>query len=392
MQRPAWLRLDWPPSKPVVAMLAVLVMAAVAGGALLSLGMGRPVAATRSPGLTPSPTLEATHTPRPTRSPTPRPTPSPTPLLACPLSGLPVVEDASLLELPALALQIENHPQARPARNLGNADMVVEATVEGDVTRYTGIYQCRSIEGLTGPVRSARYYSIDLWQDLGVLPVFFGAAKEARGRYDAAGMPYVNGISGQWPWFQRTATAAAPHNVYADLSAMRDAFGADGRLRALAARVGELRPPFAFAEGEQPDGRPIQHLEIWTNGFWHFGWEWDSASGVWERSEAGAAHVDAATGQVLSARSVVVQLVREDVVDISRDPAGNPRRYHHLVDSGRGVLYVDGRAVELAWSRPGAGDATRWTYAQTGEPVVLPPGVVWWEIVPLWTRLVETTG
>ena len=102
--------------------------------------------------------------------------------------------------------------------------------------------------------------------------------------------------------------------------------------------------------------------------------------------------MDAATGEVLSARSVVVQLVREDVVDISHDPAGNPRRYHHLVGSGRGVLYVDGRAVELAWSRPGAGDATRWTYAETGEPVILPPGVVWLEIVPLWTRLVETAG
>jgi hypothetical protein len=95
---------------------------------------------------------------------------------------------------------------------------------------------------------------------------------------------------------------------------------------------------------------------------------------------------------VLSARSVVVQLVREDVVDISLDPAGNPRRYHHLTGSGRGVLYVDGRAIELAWSRPGVTDATHWTYAETGQPVILPPGVVWWEIVPLWTRLVETAG
>ena len=373
-------------------LLGVLVILAVGGGALLGLGMGRPAVATRSPGVSPSPTLAATPTPRPTHSPTPRPTPSSTPLLACPLNGLPIVEDPSLLDLPALALQIENHPQARPARNLGNADMVVEATVEGDVTRYTGIYLCRDIEGLAGPVRSARYYSIDLWQDLGVLPVFFGSAKEARGRYDAAGMPYVNGITGRWPWFQRTATAAAPHNVYADLGAMRAAFETDGGLQALAGRVGNLRPPFGFAEGGQPAGRPIRHLEIWTNGFWRFGWKWNAAAHRWDRSEAGVAHVDAATGEVLSARSVVVQLVREDVVDISHDPAGNPRRYHHLVGSGRGVLYVDGRAVELAWSRPGAGDATRWTYAETGEPVILPPGVVWLEIVPLWTRLVETAG
>ena len=30
-------------------------------------------------------------------------------------------------------------------------------------------------EGLTGPTRSARYYNVDLWQDLGVLAVGFGA-------------------------------------------------------------------------------------------------------------------------------------------------------------------------------------------------------------------------
>ena len=48
--------------------------------------------------------------------------------------------------------------------------MVVEATVEGDVTRFTGIYLCRKSKDLVGPVRSGRYYSIDLWQDLQVLP------------------------------------------------------------------------------------------------------------------------------------------------------------------------------------------------------------------------------
>ena len=56
--------------------------------------------------------------------------------------------------------------------------MVVEATVEGDVTRYTGIYLCRKVEGLVGPVRSGRYYSVDLWQDLHVLPIIFGAGHD----------------------------------------------------------------------------------------------------------------------------------------------------------------------------------------------------------------------
>lgn len=372
--------------------MSAVVAVAVGGGALIGQGLlGQGVAgASPTPTARITPAAAASSTPRPTPA-SPVPTPSPTPLVACPLNGLPV-DDPTLLDLPALAVQIENHPAARPARNLANADMVVEATVEGDVTRYTGIYLCRGIEGLSGPVRSARYYSIDLWQDLHVLPFFFGAGSEAVGRYRTAGMPFVNGITGEWPYFRRSGTAVAPHNLYADLGAARAAFGTDARMQALAARVEAVRPPFTFAEQSMPTGRPIGHLEIWTNGFWHFGWTWNAGERRWERSEAGVPHVDAATGEVITARSVVVQLVREDVVTISRDPGGNPRRYHHLVGSGRGVLYVDGHAIELAWSRPTSQDGTAWTYADSGDPVVLPPGVVWWEIVPLVTRLVETGG
>jgi hypothetical protein len=32
---------------------------------------------------------------------------------------------------------------------------------------------------------------------------------------------------------------------------------------------------------------------------------------------------------------------------------------------------------------------TAWTYAETGEPVVLPAGKVWWEIVPIGSAIVE---
>jgi hypothetical protein len=294
-----------------------------------------------------------------------------------------------MLRRPALAVQIENHPLARPASNLGSADMVVEATVEGDVTRYTGIYLCNRIRGLVYPVRSGRYYSIDLWQDVRVLPVFFGAGAEAGGRYRAAGMPFVNGISGQWPWFRRGGGNPAPHNMHLDLQGLRRDFASDPRLRRLARRVGELRPPFRFERRPIPDGRRVKHVEIWTNGFWHFGWDWNPRRDVWERSEAGVRHVDSATGRVMSARSVVVQLVKEDVVYGPHDPGGYPRRYHHLVGRGRGWLYVNKQAVPLRWSRPAARDRTVWRFAG-GRRVVLPPGVVWWEIVPRSTRLVET--
>ncbi len=113
-------------------------------------------------------------------------------------------------EEPALAVQIENHPEARPGRNISKAEIVVETLVEGDTTRFTAIFLCEPTLGMTGPVRSARYHNIDLWQDIHVLTVGFGASPGAVERFINAGMPYPNGIDGGWPWYARYGLAQAP--------------------------------------------------------------------------------------------------------------------------------------------------------------------------------------
>ena len=339
----------------------------------------------------PSPTATISATPSPSPSPTPSPWPSPSAVaIACPLNGLPVA-DPSLLGRPALAVQVENNPLARPARNLSNADMVIEAPVEGDTTRFSAIYLCRATVGLTGPIRSARYYEIDLWQDLGVLPVGFGASNGSLDRFAAVGMPYVNGISGSWPWFQRHGTNPAPHNLYGDVEVIRSALGAGGAIDRLAAMVGPLRPPFAFgAVPVVPAGRPVRAVEIRTTDYWRFGWRWDEIGGAWARQDAGAPIADEVTGNPVTAAHVVVQRVAEEVVYGDPDPGGNARRYQHLVGSGVGTLYTQGRAIDLRWSRPTAADGTRWTYADSGVPVVLPPGVIWWEIIPIGAPIAES--
>ena len=75
--------------------------------------------------------------------------------------------------------------------------------------------------------------------------------------------------------------------------------------------------------------------------------------------------------------------MRQDVLPGELDPGGFPRRYQYLVGEGEGLLYVDGQGYDVRWERGrSADDLTTWTYADSGEPVVLPPGKVWWEIVP----------
>lgn len=366
----------------IAAAVAVVVIVGLGTWFVLGLGQTPPVAASPSPSASPSP--------EPSRSSAPTPSPSLAPTVACPLNGLPV-DDPSLLDRVALSVQIDNHPGARPARNLSNADLVVEVPVEGDTTRFSAIFLCRPTVGLTGPIRSGRYYVIDLWQDLHVLAIGFGASPPTLQRFANAGTPYVNGITGAWPWFRRAGPHSAPHNVYGDLEALRSALGSGGAIDRAAAAVGPIRAPIPFdVHAVLPPGRTISALEIRTNSYWRFGWSWHEASGTWARQDAGKAVTDEVTGDPLMVSHVLVQLVTQEVVYGDPDPGGNPRRLQHLVGQGDGVLYSGGRAIPVRWSRPTTSDGTHWTYAEGGEPVILEPGVIWWEIVPTSASVTES--
>ena len=367
-----------PRRRALVATASVLAAVIFIGawGILASTNGPEPSPSPRSPSPIPSPS------PTPTPVPTPVPTPTPAPaVIRCPLSGLPVSDPTVTYRKPLL-VQIENNPDARPPANLAAADLVLEAPVEGDVTRYSAVFLCQPTVGWTGPIRSARYNNIDFWQDLHVLTVGFGASLGALDRFAEVGMPYVNGLYGQWPWFAR-GDGYAPHNLYGDLESLRAALGHDDALDALAAQVGTLRPPVQFDPAAQLPGRgPVHEVTIQTNDFWVFGWQWNVPLAAWQRIDGGEPLSDRALGVPITAHAVIVQRVAQDIVYGDPDPGGNPRRYQYLVGSGDATLFVDSRAVALTWSRPTAGDKTTFTVAETGAELVLRPGVVWWEVVP----------
>jgi hypothetical protein len=305
------------------------------------------------------------------------------------MNGTQLADPTLATRIPIL-VQIENHPIPRPPSGLNLADLVIEAPVEGDTTRFAAVYMCSpSVGAAVGPVRSARYYNLDIWQQIRTMTFNFGGAGRVLNRFADNRMPFVNGITGQWPFFFRAGPWGAPHNVFLDVDAARVELESGG-LQRLAERVHGVRPPFAYADAPAyPNGRAVSSIGLQTSSFWRFGWQWDAASNTWLRIDAGAANFDAVSGDRISARTVIVQVVRQDVLPNELDPGGHPRRYQYLVDDGDGVLYVDGRAHDVRWSRAEAGEVTTWTYAETGEPVVLPPGRIWWEIVPIGSAISE---
>ena len=221
----------------------------------------------------------------------PEPFASPTPdrPVACPLSGLPV-EDPTLLDQVAIAVQIENHPLARPARNLSNADFVVEVPVEGDTTRFSAVFLCRPTVGLIRPDPQRA-----LLRDRPVAGPP-RPPRRLRGQPDLA--PAVSPTRGCRTSMASTAGGRgsrapgprAPHNLYGDLEALRSALGSGGRDRQ---PRGQGRATSAAhpvrCHGVVAPGHAVSHVEIQTNSYWHFGWTLGSRlTAGWARQDAGS--------------------------------------------------------------------------------------------------------
>ncbi len=383
-------------SRPVLLGLGLLLVVAVALGATVAVLNATPEptptpSPTPSPSPSPTPSPTPSPSPSPTPSPTPTPEPTPVPDATCPMNGTGVATPELAEQVPIL-VTIENNPIARPPSGLNLADLVIEAPVEGNTTRFAAIFMCREEVGAAvGPVRSVRYFNLDLWQQTRALTFHFGGAGRVIGRLRNNDMPYVNGLSGQWPYFYRAGPWAAPHNVYFDVDAARNAMDAGGALAGHAERAGEVRAPFEFdQDADVPGGgRPVNSVAISTASFWHFGWIWDADAGRWLRTDGGVANHDRVTDSRISTDTIIVQVVRQQILVGENDPGGYPRRELFLVEEGEGLLYLGGRAHDVRWSRDAAGEVTRWTYADSGEPVILPPGKIWWEIVPVGSSIVE---
>ena len=102
--------------------------------------------------------------------------PTPTPVAVCPLDGT-ELEDPSLAERTPILAQIENNPIARPPSGLNLADLVIEAPVEGNTTRFSAFFMCdEQVDAAVGPVRSMRYFNLDYWQQMRPLTFVFGGA------------------------------------------------------------------------------------------------------------------------------------------------------------------------------------------------------------------------
>ncbi|MEK6192271.1 MAG: DUF3048 domain-containing protein [Chloroflexota bacterium] len=287
-------------------------------------------------------------------------------------------------------VSIDNAPGARPATGLQEADIIFENPVQGYSTRFVALFACDTV-ATVGPVRSGRWIQTDLWQQLQILPIIYGAAPYTTNYYAAQGMPYIDGNVEAWPFFSRSAARAAPYNVYMDMGRLQELLESNIDLAGRIERAGNPRPILSFKPNWTAPGdvRSVNAIEIWTAPYWAFGWRYNAGTGLYERLDSGSVTNDAETGEPLSRRTIIVQRAVSERTFADMDPGSDPP-IQRLAGTGTGTVYVDGIAIEVEWSRPTDEDVTEWTVVATKQPLVLPPGPIWWAIIQTTASVVES--
>lgn len=285
------------------------------------------------------------------------------PRVASPLDGTLVMPDVANRR--PLAIMIENHPEARPQFGLSLASIVYEATTEGGITRFMGVFGSQGGTKI-GPVRSARPYYVTWATEYDAGYAHVGGSKLGLQEINKLGANDLDQFALGTSAYRREPKSgvALEHTMYTDTdklwSVAANKFGSSFEL-----------PKITF---KSPLGR--EHLPAsqqitvtFSSASYNTVWNFDPETNRYLRSMAGSLHKDAITGEAISAANLIFQ-------EVARSSTDNMS----TVGNGSATIFIDGRRIEGSWKKASATAQTVFTDS-TGAEIARNPGQTWISII-----------
>lgn len=381
------------PFRPFLILLATLLVACVAAACAPREADVAQQAAAALAAETPAPA--ETSAPTPTEEPTPTPTPAPQ--NRSQTSGRVIPEGTP--SRPVI-VSIENSEGARPQTGLMSADIIYEFIVESMITRFQVLFN-DEYPAYAGPLRSARYYFIDLAQEWSAMYLHqgYGPPKgsahylspkqitEKVGVYPRTGVKEFNGFTSAYVESKgamndvatkngyrfRSADRVAPHNLYVLVNRTAQTFYGD--------HTAPIRERFRFQEGvSYENGAPFSTVSLSYQSTYYPEWIqfiYNADENRLYRYQDDARFLvrtptqDGETYELeqLSVQNLIVQYVKYDRME--KDDKG--RRTCELVGEGKCEYFINGRHMTGTWSRPSLEDCTIYQL-DDGSVVTLEPG------------------
>jgi len=274
---------------------------------------------------------------------------------------------------PALAVKVDNAAAARPQFGLAAADVVFEEPVEGGLTRFVAIYQCRDAARIE-PVRSARIIDPAIVGQFGDHPLFgyAGGIQPAVAAIEASTLIDV-GIYRAPDAYRRDPARSAPHNLTTSTATLYAAGEAQ--------HASSAPPPPVFAYGPlAPDAKAVTNVRIPYPAS-DVTWSWEPGPQMWFRSYPNSGPAELGEGGQISAENVIVMKVVMYPSPYVEDATGAHENLLVLTGSGPAQIFRNGAVITGIWSRSDLAQHTQYLDS-AGNPIALSPGNTWVELVP----------
>jgi len=336
-------------------------------------------------GLTLAACGSSTPKPSPTTTSITTTTVKPAAVALCPLTGTPAPGNV-VPQRPAIAVKVDNYSlgpapaEARPQSGLDYADIIFEEQVEGSITRYAAVFQCRQAPSLVGPIRSARWTDVQMLSQLGH-PLFVhvgGIIPVIQTNVDLGTHPTLE---------ENPPGRYAPYDTYTMTKFIWSAISAPTKAPS---------PLFTYSR-VVPPGERVSQVHLDWSGTSDIYWRWNAATQTWLRfynvASASAPNIqpDVLTDGVQNqAQNVIIQDVSITYGPWVENSQGGLEAESHIIDN-HGTAYVlrNGTMIAGTWSAGAAGTPTVFL-SKTGHPITLAPGRTWVEIYPSNAPMVAT--
>ncbi len=311
-----------------------------------------------------------------------------------PLTGMPV-DDPTRLERRPIAIKITNYPRyVRPQSGLSQADIVYEYYMERGVPRFIAIFYGKDAPRV-GPVRSGRFFDEHVVRMHDAYFVFGSADRRVLDYFLLIDEHFKNSLviespedrehdcnDGEFVPLCRDKSLETYNNLFANTAALTQYLNWKGSSNDKPDLTG-MR--FAF---RTPLGGEVA-LNVFTRFslFMYNQWAYSMENGKYMRFqetigkpepdfEEYAPHMDALTGEQLSADNVVVLIVDYDFFVKTNTTEMMDVNFY---GSGKAFAFRDGYIFPVRWERPDKGVLR--LYTLDGEPYALKPGTTWYEVM-----------
>lgn len=285
-----------------------------------------------------------------------------------------------------IAVMIDDAPVARPQSGFNAASVVWQAPAEGGVPRYMLVFQDQMPADI-GPVRSARSYFIAWAAEWTAVYGHVGGSPQAMSTLRASGNGQLVYNADEFRWggiyYRRIKERSGPHNVYSDAKS----------LLKMATRVGAGNEPLTaawrFASDAPLEERPSGGIIRVTYPYNSIEYRYDRATNTYPRGVSGQSEqIDAATGQRVAPKNVVVMLVSFAPLN---DGSNKERLEAKVVGSGKAWIATNGRTIKGTWKKSSLAGPTRF-YDTAGKPVTLTVGQTFIQVMPLGSKVTIKDG